>query len=44
MKKSTTPENPESRAMYGFLRMLVKGIEPPAYALRVRFLGFYKVR
>ncbi len=36
MKKSAAPETPGNRAMIKLLRMLVKGIEPPAYALRVR--------
>lgn len=35
-QKSAASEIPESRAMIELLRMLVKGIEPPAYALRVR--------
>lgn len=30
------PGIPENRAIAPFLDMLVKGIEPPAYALRVR--------
>ena len=29
-------ENSENRAMIDFMKMLVKGIEPPTYALRVR--------
>lgn len=36
MKKGAASENPGNRAMIGFVNMLVKGIEPPAYALRVR--------
>ncbi len=35
-KKSAAPLNPESRATIEFIKMLVKGIEPPTYALRVR--------
>lgn len=29
-------ENSENRAVIDFIKMLVKGIEPPTYALRVR--------
>lgn len=36
IKKSVTPKIPESHATLDFIWMLVKGIEPPAYALRVR--------
>lgn len=35
-KKDAISENSENRAVIDFLRMLVKGIEPPTYALRVR--------
>ncbi len=35
-EKSATSENPGNRALIEFVNMLVKGIEPPAYALRVR--------
>ncbi len=36
VKKRRGPEIPGNRAVRPFLDMLVKGIEPPAYALRVR--------
>lgn len=35
-KKSAASDISENRALLDFVRMLVKGIEPPAYALRVR--------
>lgn len=35
-KKRRSSKNPGTRATIDFVRMLVKGIEPPAYALRVR--------
>ncbi len=35
-EKRRGPENLGNRATIDFVNMLVKGIEPPAYALRVR--------
>lgn len=35
-KKSTSPENLGSRAVLYIMEMLVKGFEPPTYALRMR--------
>ena len=35
-QKRRDSENSENRAVIDFLTMLVKGIEPPTYALRVR--------
>lgn len=35
-RKRRGPETPGNRAIIEFVNMLVKGIEPPAYALRVR--------
>lgn len=35
-EKRRSSKNPGTRATIDFVRMLVKGIEPPAYALRVR--------
>ena len=36
IQTNAAPGNPGGRATIDLIRMLVKGIEPPAYALRVR--------
>lgn len=36
IEKRRSSKKPETRATIDFVKMLVKGIEPPAYALRVR--------
>lgn len=36
VQTNAAPGNPGGRATLDLIRMLVKGIEPPAYALRVR--------
>ncbi|MNJ43321.1 hypothetical protein D3C77_383220 [compost metagenome] len=45
-QKQRGPENLGSRSALDFSKMLVKGIEPPTYALRVRrqivLYGFIK--
>lgn len=35
-KNDASPDRSETRVIIGFSEMLMKGIEPPAYALRVR--------
>ncbi len=38
-QKNATSKKLGSRAVLEFYKMLVKGIEPPAYALRVRLIS-----